>query len=160
MKKITILILSLALLLGAACRYPSVERSPDADSGIHSFIEGRFEEFLVSFSGDAERPGAIFFDLKGDDAKLLGRGWRSVTDKQQVHSLADAMAREYRLWGFDALGPRLSVILDTDRRPLGYIYSPVRDPSVWTSGKDFYVEAIGPDEIIRKANPGIRGAGG
>ncbi|PIP45113.1 MAG: hypothetical protein COX16_14775 [Deltaproteobacteria bacterium CG23_combo_of_CG06-09_8_20_14_all_51_20] len=146
-------------VLSGGCRYASVERSKD-EGDIHAFIEARLADSIVSFSGYQERPGAILFDLTDDPRPLGGMGWHKVADRTQVHALADAMAVAYRFWGKDAGGPRLSIILDPDRQPLGYIYSPVEDSAVIPSGDGFLVESISEAEIQKRANPGIRGAGG
>ncbi len=149
-----------AFLTQVSCRYPSVERSDEAKTGIHDFINARYDDFIVSFSGYAERPGAILFDLKGDDSVLKGIGWHPAFDKQQLTGMVMAMAQIYRYWGRDAMGPVLSVIKDEGGMILGYIYSPVTDSTVIPSSKDFLVESIGESEIQKRANPGIRGAGG
>jgi hypothetical protein len=153
-------LIPLALLTLVSCRYPSVERSDEAKTGIHAFIDTRYDDFIISFSGYSERPGAILFDLKADGRVLRGMGWHPASGKQEASASALAMDQIYRHWGRDAMGPVLSVIRDGDGMVLGYIYSPVTDPTVISSNKDLLVESIGESEIQKRANPGIRGAGG
>ncbi|RJR22371.1 MAG: hypothetical protein C4582_06785 [Desulfobacteraceae bacterium] len=157
---IGILFLAFMAASGSGCTYPLAQRSQEPPGGIHGFIETRYEDFVVSYSGNRERPGAILFDIKADKKKLKGIGWHPAATMQEALSMADTMADQYRYWGTDAMGPRLSVIMDQERRTIGYIYSPVEEIAVIQSNGDFSIEAITDLEIRKRANPGIRGAGG
>jgi hypothetical protein len=42
-----------------------------------------------------------------------------VESKKQLHGMVDVMIRNYKYWGTDAQGPRLSVILDRNNKIIG-----------------------------------------
>jgi hypothetical protein len=96
---------------------------------------------------------------KDDDIALTGSGWNPVESKKQLHGMVDVMIRNYKYWGTDAQGPRLSVILDRNNKIIGYLFSPVDSTIIRSEGENYSLEPVTELDIRERARPGLRGAG-
>jgi hypothetical protein len=82
-----------------------------------------------------------------------------VESKKQLHGMVDVMIRNYKYWGTDAQGPRLSVILDRNNKIIGYLFSPVDSTIIRSEGENYSLEPVTELDIRERARPGLRGAG-
>ena len=145
------------LIIG--CAYAKIRPGTLETGKIHDFIEKEYAGSDISYSGDRAVPGAIRFDLRGDDISLTGSGWYRVESKNQLHGMVDGMLRTYHYWGTDAQGPRLSVIFDRNDKKIGYLFSPVDQTTIRADGENYSLEPVTELDIRERARPGIRGAG-
>ena len=149
-----------AVLMMFACTgYGSMRPSSIGAGKIQAFIDARFEDMHAAYCGGEAAPTAILLDLKSDSVRLGGAGWTPVNGKDQLVRMIFAMQKEFRTWGLDVGGPRLSEILDASGSVVGYLYSPVDETIVRPDGADYTVDTVTWDNIRERADPGIRGMG-
>jgi len=143
-----------------ACAGYGKMRPSSVDSGdMQAFIDTRFQDLDTAYCGNPAAPTAILMDRKSDPVRLKGPGWTPITAKDQFSQMVSAMKQEYRFWGLDAKGPRLSDILDANGRLVGHLYSPVDFTTIRPDGADYAVDTVTWDDIRERADPGIRGMG-
>lgn len=140
------------------CAYGKLVPLYPAEDNIEAFLNERYEALEVSYSGIAEKPGSIRFDIKGDDVVLTGSGWQTLGSRDAVLEIAQNMQATYRKYkGYVGVhGPRLFAIVDHADRAVGYIYSPLDDIPVRPEGPNYRVDAITELDVRNTVYPMTR----
>ncbi len=156
------LVLFLCLALGPApgCRFARVKTSPVPQQEVPAFIDSRYDGLQADYSGKADAPAALLFDLKGDNITLTGKGWHPVSSQESLDKMIQNMMTRYRYWGRDAQGPQLSLIVDETGKTIGYLFSAMDNTDITRQGSTYRVAPVTDLDVREKARPGIRGAGG
>lgn len=149
-----------AALLAVGCGGHAYMRPASTPSNdIHQWIEQNYDKFEASYSGSAEKPGAIRFDLKGDGIELTGEGWRPIVSEAELNELVDRMVRTYlhKYKGtVGALGPQLYKIISPEGKLIGYFFSPIPNTLVARKGNDYRMAPVTELDVRNEAYPWYR----
>ncbi|GEM_PF-1854139 len=139
--------LLLAFILGCACA--GVVPSDVDTRNMDTFIDNNWRDFKAFYSGAADKPGAITFDLKGDGTFLTGEGWHPVDSRAQLNEMVNRMVQLYR----KAPGPQLYVIHDAGGRKIGYFFSAVSYPTIRREGDNYSLDPLTELDVREQINP-------
>lgn len=162
MKKASLILLMLAMVVLTGCVASGVRVGPASAYGVESFkpeqLTADMESFDVWLCVDSARQTAILFMPKGSEWQIAIRegGWRKVDDSSVVRDAVTWMRTYYHIGSYaDGIG----IARDNGSREfVGYLFAPTR-PQMWLSeegGKTLTLRRLTWDQVVRAGKvPGV-----